>query len=87
MEPERAADIEEIISRKKNMSLENQKRVETDIIPESRRRVGIGIRNVVTRMYMFYGEELEITMKTAVGEGTVFTFRIPLPRQEGEKDS
>lgn len=87
MEPERAADIEEIISRKKNMSLENQKRVETDIIPESRRRVGIGIHNVVTRMYMFYGEELEITMKTAVGEGTVFTFRIPLPRQEGEKDS
>lgn len=75
MEPERATVIEEIISRKKDTSLESQ------------RSVGIGIRNVVTRMYMFYGEELEITMKTAVGEGTVFTFRIPLPGQEGEKDS
>lgn len=75
MEPERAAVIEEILSRKTNTTLKSPK------------NVGIGIRNVVTRMYMFYGKDLDITMRTAVGEGTAFTFRIPLPGQEGEEDT
>lgn len=75
MEPDRAAVIEEIIGQKKNRIFENTG------------NVGIGIRNVVTRMYMFYGENLEISMKTAVGKGTSFTFNIPLPKQEGEEDT
>ena len=70
MEAGQAAVIEEILDGKKDMSLESQK------------SIGIGIRNVVARMYMFYGEELGIKMSTAVGKGTVFTFRIPLPGQE-----
>lgn len=70
MEAAQAAVIEEILDGKKDMSLESQK------------STGIGIRNVVARMYMFYGEELDIQMSTAVGKGTVFTFRIPLPGQE-----
>ena len=71
MEAGQAAVIEEILDGKKDMSLESQK------------STGIGIRNVVARMYMFYGEELDIKMSTAVGKGTVFTFRIPLPGREG----
>lgn len=71
METEQATAIEEILGGKRDMSLESQK------------STGIGIRNVVARMYMFYGEELDIKMSTAVGKGTVFTFRIPLPGREG----
>ena len=73
METEQATAIEEILGGKRDMFLESQK------------STGIGSRNVVARMYMFYGEELDIKMSTAVGKGTVFTFRIPLPgREEGE---
>ncbi len=71
MEQDKAAAIRQILCQKRNAGLESQ------------RGAGIGIRNVVTRMYMFYGEELDITLKTAAGEGTVFIFRIPLPKQEG----
>lgn len=49
---------------------------------EDRKKVGIGIRNVVTRMRMYYGHDLEVKMKTALGEGTQFTFYIPIPEQE-----
>lgn len=73
MEAGQAAVIEEILGGKQDISLESQ------------RSTGIGICNVVARMYMFYGEELDIKMRTAVGKGTVFTFRIPLPgRERGE---
>lgn len=40
---------------------------------------GVGIRNVLARMTMFYGEELEIILWTKQGEGTSFTFLLPLP--------
>lgn len=71
MEEEKAADITEILRQRGHKTLESQK------------KVGIGIRNVVTRMYMFYGEDLDITMETAVKGGTAFTFQIPLPKHEG----
>lgn len=68
--PERAAIIHEI--------LENKGKTEF----EDRKKVGIGIRNVVTRMQMYYGKNLEITMDTTYGKGTAFTFYIPIPEQE-----
>lgn len=74
MEPGQAEAVREILMRRRDSSLESQK------------GAGIGIRNVVTRMYMFYGEDLDITLQSAVGKGTVFTFRIPLPGQEREED-
>ena len=49
---EQATAIEEILGGKRDMSLESQK------------STGIGIRNVVARMYMFYGEELDINPGT-----------------------
>lgn len=73
MEPDQAAAIEKVLGRKRDISLGSQQ------------GTGIGIRNVVTRMYMFYGEELEIRLKTEAGKGTAFTFRIPLPKQEGRE--
>lgn len=45
---------------------------------------GIGIQNAVTRLRMYYGEEFAVTMETAPGEGTCFTFLLPLV--EGEKE-
>ena len=42
---------------------------------------GIGIRNVVTRMKMFFGEGFEAKLETEVGKGTSFTFWLPLPRE------
>lgn len=46
--------------------------------------VGIGISNVVTRMKMYYGEQLEITMETEHGKGSSFMFLIP-KKQEPRK--
>lgn len=50
---------------------------------DSKDKTGIGIHNVVTRMYMYYGEKLEIQMQTKPDEGTKFLFWIPIPEQEG----
>ena len=40
---------------------------------------GIGIRNVVTRLRMFYGDEFKVSMKTSSGKGTSFSFLLPIP--------
>ncbi len=47
---------------------------------------GIGIRNVVTRMKMFFGEGFEAKLETEVGEGTSFTFWLPLPSENGMEE-
>ena len=40
---------------------------------------GVGIRNVVTRMSMFYGPELKILFSSRAGQGTKFVFFLPYP--------
>lgn len=52
-----------------------------------RQKVGIGILNVVTRMRMYYGENLDIQMHTCPESGTSFTFWIPIPESELKKQS
>lgn len=44
-----------------------------------RGHVGIGIQNVLARLRMYYGPELEVTLETAPGKGTKFTFMLPIP--------
>ncbi len=39
-----------------------------------RQKVGIGILNVVTRMRMYYGENLDIQMQTNLDSGTSFIY-------------
>lgn len=41
--------------------------------------VGIGIRNVVTRLRMFYGEKFSVEMASWKNGGTTFIFRLPIP--------
>lgn len=43
-----------------------------------RKGSGIGICNVVTRMKMFFGERFDVQLETKQGEGTCFTFWLPL---------
>ncbi len=45
---------------------------------------GIGVQNAVTRLRMYYGEELSITLETVKGEGTCFTFWLPLQENQEE---
>ncbi len=52
-----------------------------------RQKVGIGILNVVTRMRMYYGENLDIQMQTNLDSGTSFIFWIPIPESELKKQS
>lgn len=47
---------------------------------------GIGIQNVVTRMRMYFGERFEVQMETTEGEGTCFTFWLPIPKMNREED-
>ena len=42
-------------------------------------RSGIGIANVAARLRMYYGPEMEIHLDTALGDGTCFTFWLPIP--------
>ena len=43
------------------------------------KEVGIGISNVVTRMKMYYGSKLQVSLETSYGKGCSFTFLIPRP--------
>lgn len=47
---------------------------------------GIGIRNVVTRMKMFFGERFQVELETQIGKGTAFTFWLPLPGGNGMEE-
>lgn len=47
---------------------------------------GIGIQNVITRMRMYFGERFEVRLETAEGEGTCFTFWLPIPEMNREED-
>lgn len=44
-----------------------------------RNHIGIGIQNVVARLRMYYGPELEVKLETAPGKGTKFTMWLPIP--------
>ena len=46
---------------------------------------GIGIQNVVTRLRMYYGEELSVVLESEPEKGTKFTFWLPIP-ENPEKD-
>lgn len=49
---------------------------------------GIGIANVTARLRMYYGSEMEIHLDTAAGDGTCFTFWLPIPSEMlGEEDA
>ena len=43
------------------------------------KEVGIGISNVVTRMKMYYGNKLRVSLETSYHKGCRFTFYIPKP--------
>ena len=47
---------------------------------------GIGIQNVITRMRMCFGERFEVHLETSEGEGTCFTFWLPIPDTDREED-
>ena len=52
---------------------------------EARESKGIGIKNVIMRLKMFYGDRLEMKLESAPGEGTVFTFWLPIPGMDEEE--
>lgn len=47
---------------------------------------GIGIRNVVTRLRMFYGKEMDIRLETSPKQGTSFTFWLPLLTEQVDRE-
>lgn len=57
-----------------------QEIIEHPIIAKER-EVGIGISNVIARMKMYYGEEIQIELETKEGEGTRFTFILSNPEK------
>lgn len=49
-------------------------------------RTGVGIRNVITRMRMFFGKNFEASLDTEPGKGTCFTFLVPIPEIKEDVD-
>ena len=47
-------------------------------------RIGIGIRNVVARIHIFYGDSAQISLWSKEGEGTKFEFLLPYPERKEE---
>ena len=70
MEPSVEEKIQEILRTKGTIS------------QKEKSRAGVGILNVVTRMRMFYGENLSISLITEADKGTEFIFQLPIPETE-----
>ena len=55
-----------------------------------RNQIGIGIQNVVARLRMYYGPEMEVELETAPGKGTKFIMWLPIPadilEENGEQE-
>lgn len=51
-----------------------------------RNHIGIGIQNVVARLRMYYGPELEVKLETAPGKGTRFIMWLPIPADILQED-
>lgn len=47
---------------------------------------GIGICNVITRMKLFFGQRFDVQLDTKQGEGTCFTFWLPLQAEMEEEE-
>lgn len=73
--------LQQILKERGTMSLEWEHDQE-----EHTKRHGIGIRNVIARMKMYYGNRFEVFLDTRPGEGTKFTFLIPIPEGETAED-
>lgn len=74
MDDETCKRITQILDEKRELCLDKKKGFE-----DNGTRSGIGIRNVITRMRMYYGRRFEAFLETALNEGTRFTFLIPIP--------
>ena len=66
------------------MSADVERRVRTNMEAKQNLQLlgrgnGIGICNVITRMKMFFGTGFEVRLETKLGEGTRFSFWLPLP--------
>ena len=47
---------------------------------------GIGIKNVITRMKLFFGPKFDVELESEEGVGTCFIFRLPLPRESKREE-
>ena len=80
MDAETELAIQAILAERESLSLDRK-----DSGVKNQKRQGIGIRNVVTRMRMYYGSRFEISLETQEGKGTKFIFLIPIPETEEEE--
>ena len=80
MDAETERAIQAILIERGNLSLDRK-----DAAVQNDKRQGIGIKNVVTRMRMYYGSRFEISLETQEGKGTRFVFLIPIPETEEEE--
>lgn len=54
--------------------------------PSLSRQSGIGISNAVARMKMFFGDELQVSVKSEIGKGARFTFILPMVNISGKDE-
>lgn len=54
--------------------------------PSLSRQSGIGISNAVARMKMFFGDELQVSVKSEIGKGSCFTFILPMVNISGKDE-
>ena len=80
MTPEKEEELQQVLQRRGRTA------PETGENPKTGERTGVGIRNAVTRMRMYYGERFEAELWTEEGKGTRYTFLLPIPSQsDGQK--
>ena len=70
MPEEKAEELRQVLSRS------------GETAPETGERVGVGVRNAITRMRMFYGDRFEAELQTEEGGGTSFIFVLPIPQRQ-----
>lgn len=67
MPPEVAGPIRSMLDQPRELALKDSK------------RTGIGIRNAIARLRMYYGNGLSASLETEPGRGTCFSFLLPIP--------
>ena len=68
------------------MSAQRLMQVEAGLTQSAAQSSCIGLRNVYTRLRLYYGADMEFKIESELGKGTSVTFGIPEKREERQND-
>ena len=59
-----------------------QENLRNNEIPEDENKKHFGVYSVDHRLRLYFGEDYGISVESKYGEGTMFTLKMPLPKEK-----